>query len=237
MQLMIHIELKDRLFEIAWYWSHRTGIAGKSICRPKGRVQRKEEHFRDQLVGCLGNLALSLYVTGGPDEFIRSRVKAALDPWAGDGGTDILGMRVDMKASLEDKGNWRNYHLIIHPQDLHEDTNYYFGVVHDPCRRSTTFEKSRRAYVTLLGTIHTDFISEGFRSARFGDQYAIPQRCLKQCDPDRLIGRIVGEKEIYQDVFAASFDPVSLSAHEEEAKDGNRQRETHRRPVSVLRAK
>lgn len=98
-----------------------------------GHSQLDERRVEDQLVGQLGNAALSYYMTGSYEKWKLSRMVANQHPKSGDGGSDIPGCNVDIKTScMRGSMDPMEYHLPVPPEELHEGIVYVLGLVMKP---------------------------------------------------------------------------------------------------------
>lgn len=85
----------------------------------------------DQLVGQIGQYALSIYLFGEPGQYYIQRMAANLQPTIGDQGQDILGLNVDCKTSLKrNNKDPLTYRLLVRPQERHANWCYILALVH-----------------------------------------------------------------------------------------------------------
>lgn len=105
-------------------------LGGRSHFRTSDRM---EHLHRDQLVGQLGQIMLAWWKDGSLDAYERQRELANANPWAGDGGSDLVGGNVDVKCSLLQPGGYpEGYSLVVSPDELHRETVYVLGLLeHD----------------------------------------------------------------------------------------------------------
>jgi len=98
-----------------------------------GSAIRKQSLIaRDYWVGFAGELALSRYLTGGDEAFLRSREQ--LEKGGTDCGEDVPGFRVDIKSSWASFNRPKKYHrLAVRPAQLLDDWIYILGL-YDDCR-------------------------------------------------------------------------------------------------------
>jgi hypothetical protein len=83
----------------------------------------------DQLVGQLGECALSLFLTGSSDAYFEARRQKNRFPWSGDGGSDLPGRKVDVKTSLVRSARpVGGFRLFVRPVELHDDTTYILAL-------------------------------------------------------------------------------------------------------------
>lgn len=84
----------------------------------------------DQVIGQIGNLALSLYFTGDNRLYKIARYVANRNPLVGDHGEDLIGSNLDVKASLMRRSqDPMTYHLLVRPWERHEDWTYILALV------------------------------------------------------------------------------------------------------------
>ena len=69
------------------------------------REEREETRDEDQATGLICLAGFSLYVTGGMELFMCSRILQEIDPFTSDGGEDVPGYPIDVKGQLV-----RDYH-------------------------------------------------------------------------------------------------------------------------------
>lgn len=88
----------------------------------------------DQLLGQLGQYALSVYLTGNDLAYRKARCKANQSPLKGDGGFDILGLKVDVKTSrMRYSQDALAYQLIVPPSERHPDWTYVLALIPKDC--------------------------------------------------------------------------------------------------------
>lgn len=109
-------------------------IGGRSNFRNK--ESRAECLSMDQSVGQLGEAALSKYLTGNIDLYIKTREFKNRNPNIGDDGCDLIGYRVDIKTSLM-RYNMppEDYNLLVRPTEEHPNHFYIQALV---ARNSTS---------------------------------------------------------------------------------------------------
>lgn len=84
----------------------------------------------DQLIGQIGQYALSIYLFGEPSRYYIQRMSANLQPTVGDQGQDILGLNVDCKTSLKrNNQDPLTYRLLVRPQERHNNWCYILALV------------------------------------------------------------------------------------------------------------
>lgn len=100
---------------------------GSQIRSPEERITALRQ---DQMVGQLGQMALSLYWFGDSRQYDIARWYANRNPNIGDGGSDIPGMNVDVKTSLmRSSEDPLDYRLLIRPKERHEGWIYVLALV------------------------------------------------------------------------------------------------------------
>lgn len=109
-------------------------LGGRSCVRLSG--DRYDNLTLDQLVGHLGEYALSLYLTGSADLYFRTREQKDEHPEIGDGGSDLIGYPVDVKTSLWRYGNTRprDYTLFVRRAEAHPGICYVLALVQGAAR-------------------------------------------------------------------------------------------------------
>lgn len=126
-------------------------IGGRSTVRT---ADRKETLSIDQLVGQIGQYALSIYLFGDPSRYYSQRMVANQHPEVGDGGTDLIGLNADIKTSLmRASQDPLDYVLPIRPKEVHEDHVYILALV-EPNSESA-IRLSDPLTVHLVGWIET----------------------------------------------------------------------------------
>lgn len=110
-------DLVRREARIAARWD-----GGSNVRDPERKVSMLDE---DNLVGMIGEWALSLALTGDDEAFRRSRAKRAERPWEGDDGDDLDGLGWDCKASrMRYSQNPADYHLLVRSSELKRGIRY-----------------------------------------------------------------------------------------------------------------
>jgi hypothetical protein len=114
--------------EAAAGYAGRAQVGGQSQVR--SGQDRQQQLATDQLVGQLGELALSKYLGGTRLFYELTRTIRDLDPHAGDGGGDLLATNVDVKCSLmRAANNPLAYRLLVRPRERHPNTVYVLALV------------------------------------------------------------------------------------------------------------
>ena len=109
--------------------ARKAEIGGSSNIR--ARDDRKNKLGTDQLVGQIATYCGSVYLTGSPDGWSKARDIANANPYAGDGGVDIIGLdNVDIKGSLMRRSqNPLDYRLLVRERERHKGWIYVLGLV------------------------------------------------------------------------------------------------------------
>jgi hypothetical protein len=92
------VKIKPEWLPIVRKYAKNAEIGGKSSVR-LDEEDRQRNLSKDQWNGQMGNIALSLYLTGSIDLYIRTRDYRDAHPFEGDGGCDLLGYQIDIKTS------------------------------------------------------------------------------------------------------------------------------------------
>lgn len=123
------INLTEHQLDEAKLYAEASSIAGSSAVRE--REDRLDNLKTDAIVGHLGNMALCLYWHGTLDHYRQMRWMQDRFPHVGDGGADLPGMNVDVKASLIRNAEkpMKDYHLVVRPREFHDDHVYILGLV------------------------------------------------------------------------------------------------------------
>lgn len=105
---------------------------GVSRVRPE-KAERIKYVYRDNLVGCVGEIALTVYMFGSTFMYrLAQLILSAHENYdLGDGGYDIPGLNVDIKSTYYTAGSRDRlqYHLIVNNKEYKPDWNYYFCIV------------------------------------------------------------------------------------------------------------
>jgi len=146
---MLNIQIPT-IIDVSEHWETISRHARASCLDGKSsiihdRAERRSRLWRDALVGHSGELALSLYMFGHPHAYVKSRLEREKNPWAGDGGTDLPGTRLDVKTSYLGPGKSPSgYALFVRPREFHQETVYVLGTM-------TVLRSPFKAYVGLVG--------------------------------------------------------------------------------------
>lgn len=126
----IEIPVSEGMLRTAQRLGRAACIGGRSSVRDA--EDRMDALEQDQIVGQLGQMALSLWKDGHLGEYLIQRAVANADPLRGDGGSDLVGSNVDVKASLmRSSDDPLSYRLPVRPAELHDGWVYVLALV-DP---------------------------------------------------------------------------------------------------------
>lgn len=144
---MIRVKLSPEAVAFCRSRAEAASIGGVSRIRPQ---EERETHLRaDQTVGMLGQAAFSKYWFGSFDPFKAARWVADMNPRSGDGGSDFLGMNVDIKTSMMRRSqNPLDYHLWIRDREWHSDTVYVLCLVPESLSREGPVEVCLVGWIT-----------------------------------------------------------------------------------------
>lgn len=164
----------DDLEAVAGY-AGRAQVGGRSEVRTAG--DRQPNLATDQLVGQLGEVALSRYLGGTRLFYELTRTVRDLDPAAGDGGGDLLAVNVDVKCSLmRASQDPLAYRLLVRPRERHAGLVYVLALV-EPSVWQT-------GEVTLVGWCkEADLPSQPQRDGPFAGAYVVPATQLQPLPP------------------------------------------------------
>lgn len=124
---MVEVALSQSELSFIRRYAHQAEIGGRSAVRGTDRQEALET---DQLIGMMGNYAINKYLSGDSRSFRLSRHIANQYPFAGDGGSDVLGANIDIKTSLVRTGLELHRHwLAVRPVETHPQTVYVLGLV------------------------------------------------------------------------------------------------------------
>jgi hypothetical protein len=111
--------------------------------------ERGETFSIDQLVGQIGEYALSMFLFGEPSRYYIQRMSANINPALGDQGQDILGLNMDCKTSLmRHSEDPTKYHLLVRPKEKHLRWCYVHILVEPNDDKSISVEKPIKIYFT-----------------------------------------------------------------------------------------
>lgn len=126
------IQLRPDEVQLVEHFAAQAAIGGTSHVRGSDRQETLRD---DQLVGQLGECALSRYLCGSSLLYAITRTMRNLEPTTGDGGGDLLGTNVDVKTSvMRYSPEPRQYRLLVRPAELHPNTMYVLALVYPDWR-------------------------------------------------------------------------------------------------------
>lgn len=103
-----------------------SSFGGRSAVRP----ERGDTCVADNLVGHLGQIALHWYLYGSLERYELGRWLQNQFPTTGDGGSDVPGLRLDVKTSLmRTQQPLLRHRLLVRPAERHPDTVYVLALV------------------------------------------------------------------------------------------------------------
>jgi len=156
-------------------------LGGRSSVRGADRAAALKV---DQFVGQLGNAALSIYLTGSTDAYARTRREANETPWRGDGGSDLLGLPLDIKTSLmRCSRDPYDYRLIVRPAELHDGHTYVLGLVEHPAWSGSTLRDMGEATVHLVGWARREGLGSPEASGMFAGACVLGAHLLNPMMP------------------------------------------------------
>ena len=124
----LRIPIYGNFFGMVDQMARAAMIGGMSNIR--GSQDRKEKLYEDQLTGQLGELALSLLVSGSPVLYLSRRQRINKNPRDGDNGSDLDGYWIDVKTSMIRRAkNPFSYHLVVRPREKHKGLAYILALV------------------------------------------------------------------------------------------------------------
>ena len=184
--------------EVSLAKSHATlmELGGKSF---RDKDSRKENLSLDQLVGALGEMAFSIYLTGSKHAWELTRRARNTCIGVGDDGEDLLGLNVDVKTSLVrsiSRPIWE-YNLAVRPAELRDGTVYVLALVTKLSfeQREFTSEESPGwqtddgATVNLMGWAEReDLPLSPNSSGTFAGAYSLPANGLNRLPSFRWLG-------------------------------------------------
>lgn len=139
----------------------RLGIFSPGRSRIRTNTAEREKHvWNDSLVGITGECAMSLYLFGNIQPFLAAREQADNNTLRGDGGSDFLEIKLDVKSSaIRHKHlSLSSYHLYVPPQELHK-VDYALCLVDLP---NTIYLIGWTDYDSLVNTKGTNKKFPGF---------------------------------------------------------------------------
>lgn len=133
--------------------------AGRAMIGGKSNIREEDERTKsiamDQLIGQLGEFALSIYLTGNTTAYKIQRRAANNHPEYGDNGEDIFGLNIDVKTSaMRNSNNPLDYTLAVRPKEIHGKWCYVLALVHPNGRNGLSMVMPIR--VRLVGWLTTE---------------------------------------------------------------------------------
>jgi len=132
-----------------------------------GGVTNSQLNKYDQFTGNAGEAALSKFLTGSIDLYLKTKQERELSNWTGDYTSDLLGLQVDVKTSRMRHGPDFPYHLWIRSMEYHHKTKYVLALM----------PVDRDDLVLLIGWIEGSDI--GPPSDKFSDRREVPIERLR----------------------------------------------------------
>ncbi len=155
-------------------------LGGKSF---RDKESRMENLSLDQLVGALGEMAFSIYLTGSTQAWELTRRARNACIGVGDDGEDLLGLNLDVKTSLVrsiTRPMWE-YNLAIRPAELRDGTVYVLALIPEL--------SDERAVVNLMGYAEReDLPLSPNNSGTFTGAYCLPANGLVRLPSFRWLG-------------------------------------------------
>lgn len=125
--MILRVPLDQGTWDACVAHARAAELGGTSHVR---RGDRGTELPGDQLVGQLGTAAWHLYWFGHAQPYLLGRTLQNRVPHLGDGGSDVMGARIDVKTSLMRKNpDPLAYNLLVRPAERHPDTTYVLALV------------------------------------------------------------------------------------------------------------
>ena len=159
--------------------SHAQAASIGGVSRVRMHATRAAMLQADQVVGQLGEAALSKYLTGSVDLWLATRAVRNAAPTTGDQGGDLLGWNVDVKTSVMRRSKDPNsYRLLVRPAERTKGTVYILALVDSP--ESTA--------VILVGWLaEHDLPDRVHRGGIFEGTYAVPATLLHPLPPFQVV--------------------------------------------------
>ena len=177
---MEQIILSSSEVSLARYHSSLMELGGKSF---RDTESRKENLSTDQLIGALGEMAFSIYLTGSKQAWELTRRARNTCIGVGDDGEDLLGLNVDVKTSLVRsiaRPIWE-YNLAVRPAEFRDGTVYVLALV--------TSLTDEGAIVNLMGWAEReDLPLSPNESGTFAGAYSLPANGLNRLPSFRWLG-------------------------------------------------
>lgn len=130
------IQLRSDELQLVEHFAKQAALGGTSHVRIRSD-ERLEQLREDQLVGQVGECALSRYLCGSSLLYAITRTMRNLTPTQGDGGGDLLGTNIDVKTSvMRYSPEPLHYRLLVRPAELHPGTVYVLALVYPDWRET-----------------------------------------------------------------------------------------------------
>lgn len=161
--------------ERARHFAGNAEVGGTSQVRSGG--DRQASLATDQVVGQLGELALSRYLGGTPLFYALTRTVRDLDPTRGDDGGDLLATNLDVKCSLmRASPDPLRYRLLVRPRERHDGSVYILALVAEDVWST--------GKVCMVGwCADRDLPPEPAADGPFAGAYVVPATALKALPP------------------------------------------------------
>lgn len=160
---------------LAQDYAARAAVGGRSQVRAP--ADRQAALVDDQVVGQLGELALSKYLGGTPLFYELTRTVRDQRPTVGDEGGDLLATNVDVKCSrMRASPDPLRYRLLVRPKERHPKSVYVLALVGPDVWQS--------GQVTLVGwSRDRDLPRAPARDGPFAGAYVVPATHLAALPP------------------------------------------------------
>lgn len=125
----VRIQVQESMLRLAQEQGRLAQIGGASSVFPD-HEERMDRIAEDQVVGQLGQMALAIWKDGHLGAYHEQRSLANASPLKGDGGSDLVGANVDVKASLmRGSTDPMRYRLAVRPREMHGGWVYVLALV------------------------------------------------------------------------------------------------------------
>lgn len=127
---IVVIELNKEQLDECRQRARNAEIGGRSRIY-QDHNERMNHLGEDQFLGQVGQMCLSIHLTGDVLSYREARDKADANPTAGDGGEDLVGVLTDIKCSrMRSKARrMGDYSLVVPPREFHEGFMYILALV------------------------------------------------------------------------------------------------------------
>ena len=124
---MIAYRLKKAHLNLIRHFADDACIGG--ISRMRSKDDREKSLLQDQIVGQIGEMCLNLYHNGTVDQYIAARKAKNKNKTAGDKGSDLPGILVDVKTSCKALGRKAiDHRLAVRPTERHSNCIYILAI-------------------------------------------------------------------------------------------------------------